>query len=270
VHGAFEGVAAVGAAPRPGSPWSTPAGYVGCLDGIRTAFAATPEAKALGFRPAHFAATRPGGRCEACEGRGQSRVSMDFLPDVWVTCEECGGTGFGRAALTCRIGGRSIAEVLAMGADEAAGWAEGLADPVRAGVGAALDALGEAGLGYLRIGQPMKTLSGGERQRLALAAALACRSGGRTLYVCDEPTTGLHPADVARLLRVFDRLIGAGHTVVAVEHDLDVIDRADWVIDLGPEGGPGGGRIVAAGPPEQIAACEGSHTGLALRALRRR
>jgi excinuclease ABC subunit A len=266
LHDDIQRLSAIGAAPLPASPWSSPATYIGCLDAIRGVFAATPEARALGFRKAHFAASGPGGRCEACEGRGQSRVSMDFLPDVWVTCEGCGGTGYGSAALTCLAGGRSIAEVLAMNADEAAGWVNGLTAPRLAGVRAAFDALREIGLGYLRIGQPMKTLSGGERQRLALAAALAGRSPARTLYVCDEPTTGLHPADVERLLRVFGRLIDAGHTVLAIEHNLDVVAQADWVIDLGPEGGPAGGQLVAAGTPEAIAACEASHTGRALRA----
>ncbi len=196
-------------------------------------------------------------------------MSMDFLPDVWVACEECGGTGYGSTALTCLAGGRSISEVLSMSADEAAAWAQGLDGPRLAGVRASLDALREVGLGYLRIGQPMKTLSGGERQRLALAAALAGAAAGPTLYVCDEPTTGLHPADVEGLLRVFARLIDAGHTIIAVEHNLDVVSRADWVIDLGPEGGPGGGQVVVAGTPESVMACAASHTGRALRGARR-
>jgi excinuclease ABC subunit A len=270
LHHHFSGLAAVGAAPVPASPWSNPATYVGCLDAIRAVFAATAEAKALGFRKTHFATSAPGGRCEPCEGRGQTRVSMDFLPDVWVACDECGGTGYGAAALTCLAGGRSIADVLSMNADEAYAWAEGLAGPRLPGVLSALDALGEVGLGYLRIGQPMKTLSGGERQRLALAAALAGEAAGPVLYVCDEPTAGLHPADVERLLRVVDRLIDAGHTVIAVEHNLDVVSRADWVIDLGPEGGPGGGQVVVAGTPEAVMACSASHTGQALRDYRSR
>jgi excinuclease ABC subunit A len=190
---------------------------------------------------------------------------MDFLPDVWVICEDCAGAGYGPAALACLAGGQSIAGVLAMNADEARAWAAGVDGSQAAVTGRALDALRDIGLGYLRIGQPVRTLSGGERQRLALAAALAGRHDGRTLYVCDEPTTGLHAEDVDRLLGVFGGLVEAGHTVVAVEHNLDFIARADWVIDLGPEGGPAGGRIVAAGTPETVAACEASHTGRALR-----
>jgi excinuclease ABC subunit A len=269
LHAQVTGLAAVGAAPVPASPWSNPASYVGCLDAIRAVFAATAQAKALGFRKAHFATSGPGGRCEPCEGRGQTRVSMDFLPDVWVACEECGGTGYGPDARTCLAGGWSISDVLSMNADEAAAWAEGLADPRTAGVRAALHALREVGLGYLRIGQPMKPLSGGERQRLALAAALAGPAAGPTLYVCDEPTAGLHLADVEGLLQVFGRLIDAGHMIIAVEHNLDVVWRADWVIDLGPEGGPGGGHVVVAGTPETVMACAASRTGQALRGARR-
>jgi excinuclease ABC subunit A len=269
LQGHLVGLAAVGAAPLPASPWSNPATYVGCFDAIRAVFAATAQAKALGFRKAHFATSGPGGRCESCEGRGQTRVSMDFLPDVWVACEECGGTGYGSDALTCLAGGRSISDVMSMNADEAVAWAEGLANPRIASARTSLDALREVGLGYLRIGQPMKTLSGGERQRLALAAALAGPAAGPTLFVCDEPTTGLHPADVEGLLRVFARLIDARHTIIAVEHNLDVVSRADWVIDLGPEGGPGGGQVVVAGTPESVMACAASHTGRALRGARR-
>jgi excinuclease ABC subunit A len=162
-------------------------------------------------------------------------------------------------------GGRSIADVLAMSADEARSWAEGIAARHGALIRKAFDALRDVGLGYLTLGQPARTLSGGERQRLALATALLGRNAGRTLYVCDEPTTGLHPDDVERLLGVFGRLIDAGHTVLAVEHNVEFIARADWVIDLGPEGGIGGGQILVAGTPETVASCDGSHTGRALR-----
>jgi excinuclease ABC subunit A len=265
----FRSVAAVGAAPVPSSPWSNAATHVGCFEAIRAVFAASPEAHALGLRKQDFSTSGPGGRCEACEGRGQTRVSMDFLPDVWVTCEDCGGARYGLPVLTCVAGGRSIADLLSMSVDEARSWAEGIAASQRALVLRAFDALRDAGLGYLRVGQPARTLSGGERQRPALATALASRGAGPTLYLCDEPTTGLHPDDAEGLLRVFDRLIDAGHTVLAVEHDLDFIARADWVIDLGPEGGPGGGQLVAAGTPEAIAACAASHTGRALRDSRR-
>jgi excinuclease ABC subunit A len=265
LHERFEAVAAVGAAPVPASPWSNAATHLGCFDAIRAVFAASPAAKALGLRKQDFSTSGPGGRCEACEGRGQTRVSMDFLPDVWVTCEDCGGARYGPDVLTCLAGGRSIADVVAMSADEARTWAEIAGGSHAASLIKAVDALREVGLGYLRLGQPVRTFSGGERQRLALAAALAGLGAGRTLYLCDEPTAGLHPDDVERLLGVFDRLVGAGHTVLAVEHHLDVIARADWVIDLGPEGGPGGGQIVVAGTPEAVMTCAASHTGQALR-----
>jgi excinuclease ABC subunit A len=265
-HERIQAVAAVGAVPVAASPWSNAVTHLGCFDAIRGVFAAAPAAKALGLRKQDFSTSRPGGRCEACEGRGQTRVSMDFLPDVWVTCEDCGGTRYGPEVLACSAGGRSIADVLAMSADEARRWAGTAGGGQAAAIRAAFDALRDVGLGYLRIGQPARTLSGGERQRLALAAALAGRGAGRTVYLCDEPTAGLHPDDVERLLSVFDRLIDAGHTVLAVEHNLDVIARADWVIDLGPEGGPGGGQVVVAGTPEAVMACAASHTGQALRA----
>jgi excinuclease ABC subunit A len=194
---------------------------------------------------------------------------MDFLPDAWVTCEDCGGTRYGPPALSCLAGGRTIAEVLAMSGDEARCWAEIASAGRSSAIVTSFDALRDAGLGYLHIGQPMRTLSGGERQRLALASALAARGAGATLYLCDEPTAGLHADDVERLLGMFDRLIEAGHTVLAVEHNLDFIDRADWVIDLGPEGGAGGGQLVVAGTPDTVASCDASHTGRALRSSRR-
>ncbi|MCU0251849.1 MAG: excinuclease ABC subunit UvrA [Vicinamibacterales bacterium] len=265
---AFQSIAAVGSAPLSSSPWSNAATLVGCFDAIRAVFAASPQATSLGLRKQDFSTSGPGGRCDACEGRGQTRVGMDFLPDVWVRCEDCGGARYGPAALTSVAGGRSIADVLAMSVDEAQSWAEGLASNHAASMRKAFAALRDVGLGYLALGQPARTLSGGERQRLALATALLARGAGRTLYVCDEPTTGLHPDDVERLLGVFDRLIDGGHTVLAVEHNLEVIARADWVIDLGPEGGTGGGQLVAAGTPEMVASCDASHTGRALRNLR--
>ncbi len=266
VHARFQAVVTVGTAAVSSSAWSNAATLTGSFEAIRGLFADSPGAMALGLRRQDFSTSDPGGRCEACEGRGRTRVSMDFLPDVWMTCEDCGGTCYSPAALSCLVGGRSIAGVLALSVDDAHTF---FADGPRGGgaIVAALAALREVGLGYMRVGQPTRTMSGGERQRLALANALLARGRGRTLYLCDEPTTGLHADDVERLLEVFDRLIDAGHTVVAVEHNLDLIARADWVIDLGPEGGPGGGRLVAAGTPETIAACGTSHTGLALRAV---
>jgi excinuclease ABC subunit A len=266
---AFQSIAAVGPATLSSSPWSNAATLVGCFDAIRAVFAASPQAIALGLRKQDFSTSGPGGRCDACEGRGQTRVSMDFLPDVWVTCEDCGGARYGPAALRSVAGGRSIADVLAMSVDEARSWAEGIAASHGALIRTAFDALRDVGLGYLAPGQPARTLSGGERQRLALATALLARGAGRTLYVCDEPTTGLHPDEVERLLGVFARLIDAGHTVLAVEHNLDFIAMADWIIDLGPEGGTGGGQLVVAGAPEMVASCDASHTGRALRNSRR-
>jgi excinuclease ABC subunit A len=192
---------------------------------------------------------------------------MDFLPDVWVTCEECGGRRYGPEVLACTIDGRSIADVLEATVDAArewfASWQHGAARHLQP-VGAALEALGAVGLGYLRLGQPVRTLSGGERQRLVLAAALIDRAPGARLFLFDEPTTGLHADDVEGLLRVFDRLIDAGHSLVTIEHNLDVVAHADWVIDLGPEGGGRGGTVVAAGPPAAITHAPGSLTGRAL------
>ena len=251
------------------SPWSTVATDTGVFDGIRERFAATAEAAARGLKKADFVTTAPGGRCDACEGLGEIRISMDFLPDVRVTCEDCGGTRYGEAVLACRVDGRHIADVLEMTVDEArafVGGSPGLKALSKADM--RLAALQQVGLGYVRLGQPVRTLSGGERQRLALASALG---GGRSepaLYLFDEPTRGLHPEDVERLRAVFDGLIAAGHTLVVVEHNLEVIRHADWVIDLGPEGGAAGGRLMAAGPPAVIEACEASHTGRALRVAR--
>ena len=261
----FRSMVVVGAAPATASPWSNAVTHVGCFDAIRALFAAAPDAKALGLRKQDFSTSGPGGRCEACEGRGQTRVSMDFLPDVWVACEDCHGTRYGPQALSCLAAGRSIADVLAMSADEAASWARTASGGQSTVIVKSFDALIDVGLGYLRIGQPMRTLSGGERPRLALASALVARGAGRTLFLCDEPTAGLHADDVERLMGIFDRLIEAGHTVLAVEHNLDFIAGADWVIDLGPEGGTGGGQLVVAGTPETVASCVASHTGLALR-----
>jgi excinuclease ABC subunit A len=264
------------------SPWSTVATETGVFDLIRDRFAASEEAAARRLRKSDFATAVAGGRCDTCEGVGQVRISMDFLPDVWMTCEACGGRRYGEAVLACRIGGKTIADVFDMTVDEAreffsddeAGREHGRRPARKTRLAATdvrghLSALHEAGLGYVRLGQATRTLSGGERQRLVLTGALrASGSGpaaGPDLYVFDEPTRGLHPADVDRLLGVFDGLIAAGHTLVVVEHNLEVVRHADWVIDLGPEGGDGGGRVVAAGPPQVIESCEASHTGRALR-----
>ncbi len=244
---------------RAGGASSTVATLTGAFDRIRALFAETAEARRRGLAKRDFSTTAKGGRCEACEGQGRIRVSMDFLPDVVMPCEECGGRRYGPDALACLLGGRSIADVLELTVAEAR---DALHDVDLARRLAPFD---ELGLGYLRLGQVGSTLSGGERQRLQLAAELVDAAVGPTLFLFDEPTTGLHLDDVARLLRVFDRLIAAGHTVVCVEHHLDVIGAADWVIDLGPEGGPGGGRVVAAGTPREVAGVERSWTGQALR-----
>jgi len=261
VHTPFARLVDVGRASRVSSPWSTPATHSGVFDPIRTLFAGTDEARTRGLRSADFSTAGKGGRCSACEGLGQVRISMDFLPDVWMTCEQCRGQRYGAAVLACRIDGRSIADILEMAVDEAL-----LFFSRRRNISAPLVALRDVGLGYVRLGQPTRTLSGGERQRLVLSAALTVATDQPTLYLFDEPTKGLHADDVGRLLDVFEGLIGAGHSLVVVEHHLDVIRHADWVVDLGPEGGAEGGRLVAAGPPSVIATCQASHTGRALAA----
>jgi len=258
------------------SPWSNAATFSGLFDQVRELFARSDGARARGLARKDFSTLARGGRCETCEGLGHVRIAMDFLPDVWTTCEDCHGKRYGSRVLDCTIDGRSIADVLEMGVDEARQFLGGTrpGDP-RAGTrhavplqtGRTLDLLQDVGLGYIRLGQPARTLSGGERQRLVLATGLLRPHDGPTLYLLDEPTTGLHADDVSQLLRVFDRLIEAGHTIVVIEHNLDVVANADWVIDLGPEGGDAGGRLVAAGPPGAIAASSHSHTGHALRNL---
>jgi excinuclease ABC subunit A len=257
-HEHFGRVVAADRDPLAGSSASMPATIVGVFDAIRDRFAATEEARAAGLRKRDFSANVKGGRCERCEGIGRVRVSMDFLPDVWVPCDECGGRRFTPAVLACRVDGRSISDVLNLTVRQArsacAAWPT---------VARPLDLLFDIGLGYLRLGQGADTLSGGERQRLLLATELVRESAAPTLFLFDEPTTGLHFEDVARLLAVFDRLIAAGHTVVVAEHHLGVIRAADWVIDLGPEGGDGGGRLVAAGTPDEVARAD-CWTGRAL------
>jgi len=267
LHAPFAEIVRVGRSSLRTSPWSNPATVTGLAEPLRALFAESEEARARGLRKQHFSTQARGGRCEACEGIGRLRVAMDFLPDVWVTCEDCGGRGYGPEVLACTVAGHSIAELLALSVEAAAALASELPGRRASELTRGLAVLGEVGLGYLRLGQPARTLSGGERQRLLLAAALLERRGeraGPALYLFDEPTTGLHARDVARLLEVFDRLVAAGHTLLVIEHQLDVIRAADWVIDLGPEGGRAGGRLVAAGPPAAIAACEASHTGRAL------
>ncbi|MBI4082895.1 MAG: excinuclease ABC subunit UvrA [Candidatus Lambdaproteobacteria bacterium] len=241
------------------SPKSNPATYTGVLDGIRALMAQMPEAKLRGYAPGRFSFNVAGGRCEACEGRGMNHIEMHFLADVWVPCEVCGGRRYNRETLQVRFRGKHMAEMLELEIDEAL---ELFANQRR--IRRQLQTLSDVGLGYMKLGQPGHTLSGGEAQRVKLAAELGKPHTGRTLYILDEPTTGLHLDDTARLLQVLHRLVDAGNTVVVIEHNLDVIKTADHVIDLGPEGGDAGGRLVAEGTPAEVAAIEGSHTGRAL------
>jgi excinuclease ABC subunit A len=234
---------------------SNPATFTGAFDLIRSLFSQTPAARARGYTSARFSFNRPGGRCETCQGQGSQRVDMHFLADVEIPCESCAGRRFNRETLEVTFKGRDISKVLDLTVDEARDFFGAISDVARK-----LESLRRAGLGYLRLGQPCDTLSGGEAQRLKLAAELARKAGPRTLYLLDEPTTGLHFADIQVLLDNLFALRDQGHTVLVVEHQLDVIRLADWVIELGPEGGPGGGRIIAAGPPEVLAAI-GTPTG---------
>jgi excinuclease ABC subunit A len=238
------------------TPRSNPATYTGVFDHIRQLFAATQESRARGYKPGRFSFNVKGGRCEVCRGDGQIKIEMHFLPDVYVPCEQCHGHRYNRETLEVRFKGKSIADVLEMSIEEAYPFFESIPKIARR-----LRTLNDVGLGYVRLGQPATTLSGGEAQRIKLATELSKVATGNTLYILDEPTTGLHFADVRRLLEVLSRLVDAGNTVVVIEHDLDVIKSADWVIDLGPEGGDGGGEVVATGTPEQIAEVTGSHTG---------
>ena len=238
------------------TPRSNPATYAGLFTPIRELFAATPEARARGYAPGRFSFNVPGGRCEACRGDGVLRVEMHFLPDVYVRCDVCHGRRYDRETLGVRYRGKTVHEVLGMTAAEARAFF----DPIPA-VARRLQTLVDVGLGYIGLGQSATTLSGGEAQRMKLARELSRRESGRTLYVLDEPTTGLHFHDVRQLLAVLDRLVNRGNTVVVIEHNLDVIRAADWIVDLGPEGGREGGRVVATGTPEAVAAAPESHTG---------
>ncbi|MCB1632296.1 MAG: excinuclease ABC subunit UvrA, partial [Pseudomonadales bacterium] len=248
------------------TPRSCPATYVGIWDAVRKLFAATSEARVRGFGPGRFSFNTAGGRCSSCEGQGRQRIEMSFLPEVHVVCEECGGSRFDAETLEVRFRGLRISDVLDMSVAEAVEFFA--AHP---SIQRALVLLDEVGLGYLRLGQASPTLSGGEAQRIKLVTELARMRGegerrGTThaLYLLDEPTVGLHMADVEKLVGVLHRLVDAGNTVLVIEHNLDLLAEADWVIDLGPEGGAGGGRIVAAGTPERVSRSRRSHTGRAL------
>ncbi|MFT3861661.1 excinuclease ABC subunit UvrA [Micropruina sp.] len=242
------------------TPRSNPATYTGVFDNVRKLFAETPEAKVRGYQPGRFSFNVKGGRCENCSGDGTIKIEMNFLPDVYVPCEVCHGARYNRETLEVHFKGKTIAEVLDMPIEEAVEFFAAIPAIARH-----LRTLVDVGLGYVRLGQPATTLSGGEAQRVKLASELQKRSTGRTVYVLDEPTTGLHFEDIRKLLGVLGRLVDAGNTVVVIEHNLDVIKTADWVIDMGPEGGSRGGTVIAEGTPEQIAATPESHTGEFLR-----
>ena len=244
------------------TPRSNPATYTGVFTDIRELFASTADAKAHGYGAGRFSFNVRGGRCEACEGDGILKIEMHFLPDVYVPCEVCRGKRYNRETLEVKYKGKSIYDVLEMTVEEGAKFFENIPKIKRR-----MDTLVEVGLGYVKIGQPATTLSGGEAQRVKLAAELSKRPTGKTFYILDEPTTGLHSADVHKLIEVLQKLADAGNTVLVIEHNLDVIKSADWVIDLGPEGGSGGGTLVCKGTPEDVAACESSYTGQYLKKL---
>jgi excinuclease ABC subunit A len=252
-------------APIGRTPRSNPATYTGLFTPIRELFAGTVQARERGYEPGRFSFNVKGGRCEACQGDGMIKVEMHFLPDIYVPCDVCHGQRYNRETLEVQYKGKNIHEILQMTVEEALDFFHAV--PV---VKRKLQTLMDVGLTYIRLGQAATTLSGGEAQRVKLALELSKRDTGRTLYILDEPTTGLHFHDIDMLLKVLHRLVGHGNTVVVIEHNLDVIKTADWVIDLGPEGGEGGGRIIAEGTPEQVARNKASHTGKYLKPVLKR
>jgi excinuclease ABC subunit A len=258
----FDKVISVDQSPIGRTPRSNPATYTGLFSPIRELFSGVPEARARGYDPGRFSFNVKGGRCEACQGDGVVKVEMHFLPDMYVDCDVCHGKRYNRETLEIRYRGRNIHEVLNLTVEQAIPYFEAVPAVARR-----LQTLMDVGLSYLRLGQSATTLSGGEAQRVKLSQELSKRGTGRTLYILDEPTTGLHFQDISLLLSVLNQLVEAGNTVVVIEHNLDVIKTADWVIDMGPEGGDGGGQIVAQGTPEQVAAEPASHTGHYLIAL---
>ncbi len=250
---------AIGRTPR-----SNPATYTGVFTPIRELFASTNEANIRGYKAGRFSFNVKGGRCENCQGDGVIKIEMHFLPDVYVTCDECNGKRYNREALEIKYKDSTISDVLDMTVEQAATFFENVPSISRK-----LDTLVDVGLGYIKLGQPATTFSGGEAQRIKLASELSRRSTGKTLYILDEPTTGLHSADVKRLLRILNQLIEGGNSMIIIEHNLDVIKTADHIIDMGPEGGSGGGIVVAQGSPEDVAKQEASFTGQYLKPLLR-
>jgi excinuclease ABC subunit A len=252
----FDKVIDIDQSPIGRTPRSNPATYTGAFQPIRDWFAGLPESKARGYGPGRFSFNVKGGRCEACQGDGLIKIEMHFLPDVYVTCDVCHGHRYNRETLEIQFKGRNIAEVLEMTVEEAAEFFKAV-PPIRE----KMETLKRVGLGYIKVGQQATTLSGGEAQRVKLSKELSRRATGKTLYILDEPTTGLHFEDVKKLLEVLHELADQGNTVVVIEHNLDVVKTADWIVDFGPEGGDGGGEIVAMGSPEQVAANPKSWTG---------
>jgi excinuclease ABC subunit A len=238
------------------TPRSNPATYTGVFDQIRDLFASTPESRMRGYKTGRFSFNVAGGRCEACKGDGILKIEMHFLPDIYVPCEVCKGARYSRETLEVKYKGKSISDVLNMTVGEAVEFFDAIPAVQRK-----MKTIAEVGLDYIKLGQPATTLSGGEAQRVKLATELGKRMHGRTLYILDEPTTGLHFADIEKLLGLLQRLVNAGSTVLVIEHNLDVIKCADWIIDMGPEGGDGGGSVVATGTPEKISRVKESHTG---------
>ena len=259
---ALEKVIDIDQSPIGRTPRSNPATYTGVFDDIRDVFASTNEAKVRGYQKGRFSFNVKGGRCEACRGDGIIKIEMHFLPDVYVPCEVCHGKRYNRETLEVTYKGKSISDILDMTVEEALQFFENLPRIKRK-----LQTIHDVGLGYIKLGQPATTLSGGEAQRMKLASELHRRSNGRSLYILDEPTTGLHVEDIARLLEVLQRLVDNGDTVLVIEHNLDVIKAADYLVDLGPEGGEKGGTLIASGPPEHIAETPESYTGQYLKPI---
>jgi excinuclease ABC subunit A len=248
---------AIGRTPR-----SNPATYTGTFDLIRDLFAGTPDARVRGYTPGRFSFNVKGGRCEACRGDGIIKIEMQFLPDVYVPCEVCKGKRYNRETLDIKYKAKTIADVLDMTVGTALEFFKNIP-----GITRRLQTIHDVGLDYIKLGQPATTLSGGEAQRVKLASELSKRGTGRTLYLLDEPTTGLHFADIQKLLDVLNRLVDAGNTVIVIEHNLDVVKTADYIIDLGPDGGDAGGEVIATGTPEQVARVKKSYTGQFLRSV---